>query len=179
MKNRAVSLGCAPFDYCPSADVSRLAMAAFMDRLGAALGPEVVWTTVQYPQAYPWMWLGCPASVPVAPYARTVYVDAVVSGIGSAAGTFDFVAARGRVTNPSAEPVGPPVRVSTDGVQPLTVRLAGSVRVEADERLEIGYTWSGSPTSIMLGDVRCAVRGLVFSRDATHSPFDVSTGAAP
>ena len=100
MKNRAVSLGCAPFDYCPSADVSRLGMAAFMDRLGAALGPAVVWTTVQYPQVYPAMWLVCPASVPAAAYPRTVYVDAVVSGIGSAAGTLDFVAARGRVTNP-------------------------------------------------------------------------------
>jgi hypothetical protein len=117
--------------------------------------------------------------VPAAAYPRTVYIDAVVSGIGSAAGMLDFVAASGRFTYPGADPVGAPVRVSTNGVQPRAIRLAGSVRVEADERIEIGFTWSGTPTSITLSDVRCAVRGLVFSRDATHSPFDVSPGAAP
>ena len=178
MKNRAVSLGCAPFAFCPSVDVSRLGMAAFMDRLGAALGPTVVWTTGQFLQLYQ-SGLACPGHVPEAAYPRTVIVDAVVSGVGSTAGVLDLVAARRRATTYAVEPAGAVVRVSTDGVQPLTVRLAGTVQVEADEGLEIGFTWSGDPTSITLGDARCVVRGLVFSRDATHSPFDVSTGAAP
>ncbi len=35
--NRAVTLGCTATSYCPDTDVSRLAMAAFMNRLGIAL----------------------------------------------------------------------------------------------------------------------------------------------
>jgi hypothetical protein len=34
MKNRGVTLGCTPTQYCPNADVTRLQMAAFMNRLG-------------------------------------------------------------------------------------------------------------------------------------------------
>ncbi len=39
MKNRAVTTGCTPGFYCPDPDVSRLAMAAFMQRLGRTLSP--------------------------------------------------------------------------------------------------------------------------------------------
>ena len=39
MKNRAVTTGCTTGFYCPDPDVSRLAMAAFMQRLGRTLSP--------------------------------------------------------------------------------------------------------------------------------------------
>ena len=42
LKNRQVTLGCATAVYCPDAAVSRLAMAAFMNRLGTALTPALV-----------------------------------------------------------------------------------------------------------------------------------------
>lgn len=41
MKNRAVTTGCATASYCPDPAVSRLAMAAFMQRLGKTLTPLV------------------------------------------------------------------------------------------------------------------------------------------
>lgn len=40
LKNRGVTLGCAPEAFCPAEPVSRLSMAAFMNRLGRALTPE-------------------------------------------------------------------------------------------------------------------------------------------
>ena len=41
-KNRAITTGCTSTTlYCPTDNVSRLAMAAFMNRLGDALTPEV------------------------------------------------------------------------------------------------------------------------------------------
>jgi hypothetical protein len=40
LKNRGVTTGCAVGQYCPTAPVSRLAMAGFMKRLGDALVPE-------------------------------------------------------------------------------------------------------------------------------------------
>jgi hypothetical protein len=42
IKNRKVTLGCTVTAYCPNDPVSRLQMAAFMNRLGTALTPVVV-----------------------------------------------------------------------------------------------------------------------------------------
>lgn len=42
MKNRGITTGCGGTDYCPNAAVDRLAMSAFMKRLGDALTPAFV-----------------------------------------------------------------------------------------------------------------------------------------
>ena len=42
LKNRKVTLGCTATTYCPNDPVSRLQMAAFMNRLGTALTPLVI-----------------------------------------------------------------------------------------------------------------------------------------
>ena len=42
IRNRGVTLGCDLGEYCPASPVSRLQMAAFMNRLGTALTPVVV-----------------------------------------------------------------------------------------------------------------------------------------
>lgn len=43
MKNRGITLGCGDgTTYCPSDPVSRLAMAAFMNRMGKALSPQYI-----------------------------------------------------------------------------------------------------------------------------------------
>src|SRR5689334_9023880 len=39
LKNRQITLGCGAGLYCPSNAVTRLAMAAFLNRLGTALTP--------------------------------------------------------------------------------------------------------------------------------------------
>lgn len=44
LKNRAITLGCtSATQYCPNDAVSRLSMAAFLNRLGTALTPEVLY----------------------------------------------------------------------------------------------------------------------------------------
>jgi hypothetical protein len=42
IKNRSITLGCTATEYCPASVVSRLSMAAFMNRLGVAVLPEIV-----------------------------------------------------------------------------------------------------------------------------------------
>ncbi|HEX4883303.1 MAG TPA: hypothetical protein VFX05_04120 [Casimicrobiaceae bacterium] len=42
LKNRSITTGCVGNSFCPSAPVSRLAMAQFMSRLGKALTPSVL-----------------------------------------------------------------------------------------------------------------------------------------
>ena len=44
LKNRAITLGCAiPNSYCPVEPVIRLSMAAFMNRLGTAMTPAILY----------------------------------------------------------------------------------------------------------------------------------------
>jgi hypothetical protein len=43
LKNRQVTTGCAAGMYCPNDNVTRAAMALFMNRLGKALSPEVLY----------------------------------------------------------------------------------------------------------------------------------------
>ncbi len=42
MRNRSITLGCTSSQYCPGDSVSRLQMAAFMNRLGNALEPVLI-----------------------------------------------------------------------------------------------------------------------------------------
>ena len=42
IRNRSITLGCLTGGFCPSDPVDRLSMAAFLNRLGTALTPEVV-----------------------------------------------------------------------------------------------------------------------------------------
>jgi hypothetical protein len=42
LKNREITLGCSPTEYCPDVKVNRGQMAAFMNRLGKALTPEFI-----------------------------------------------------------------------------------------------------------------------------------------
>ena len=43
LKNRQITLGCTPTMYCPSGNVTRAQMALFMNRLGKALSPEILY----------------------------------------------------------------------------------------------------------------------------------------
>ncbi len=42
LKNRKITLGCTATEYCPDTEVSRLSMAAFMNRLGNVVTPTVL-----------------------------------------------------------------------------------------------------------------------------------------
>lgn len=90
LKNRAVTLGCtSATEYCPGAPVTRLSMAAFLNRLGVALTPIVL----HREEAGGPLDLDAPPSVvcatgplPVAMYPRMARANAVLSSqIGNAA----------------------------------------------------------------------------------------------
>jgi hypothetical protein len=72
LKNRAITLGCSSTTvFCPNAAVSRLAMAAFMNRLGTALTPA------QFPLDV------APAAIDL---ARMEALDRAVAGVSHAKG---------------------------------------------------------------------------------------------
>lgn len=90
IRNRGVTLGCTSTTYCPGNPVSRLAMAAFMNRLGTALTPVIVFRFA-HPGAIDldstWYLCGTGDLAPV-PYNRTAVVTS--SFAGNAEGPLEF-----------------------------------------------------------------------------------------
>ena len=86
MKGRNVTLGCSGGAYCPDAHVSRLAMAAFMQRLGDALSPKTIVATAA-PGALDFASgpvVRETAPIPPAAAPRRAVLDAVFSGVAGA-----------------------------------------------------------------------------------------------
>ena len=83
IKNRSVTLGCTATTYCPNEDVSRLQMAAFMNRAGNVLTPSVLnreeaGTTLDFSSDH----VVCQTpDLPALPrdYPRTIDTDAALS----------------------------------------------------------------------------------------------------
>ena len=91
LRNRAVTLGCTTTsEYCPSAAVSRLAMAAFLNRLGRALSPTKLYgesngdaLDLDAPPA-----VVCPTeTIPLVDYPRAAKAGAVMSANFAGTGT--------------------------------------------------------------------------------------------
>jgi hypothetical protein len=83
LKNRAVTLGCGlPTTYCPNDVVTRLSMAAFMNRLGLALTPAIVYAEASgsaYDLDSP-LAAVCPtASIAAATFPRSANAGAVLT----------------------------------------------------------------------------------------------------
>ena len=85
MKNRAITLGCGDgTTYCPDESVSRLQMAAFMNRVGNVLQPRVHFVAATSGVGNP-MNLVDPSyvcqtpDIPEVPYGREVHADASFS----------------------------------------------------------------------------------------------------
>lgn len=92
IKNRGVTLGCstAPLLYCPSGNVTRLQMAAFMQRLGDALTPTVLTNTLATGPVDLDLSIGSPsvnvcrtAPFAVTDYPRRAIIHAQFSGLAA------------------------------------------------------------------------------------------------
>lgn len=147
MKNRAITLGCTAFQYCPDEPVGRLQMAAFMNRLGKALQPVFLYAQDFSPSfpgqgetilcqvgsvaaAFPR--IASPASVSVtlnSPGAAAAFAALVVSFDNGATWTYwsnwlsTFPSNTGGVHS-SQSPSAPPLAVAAGqtvrfGIQPL------------------------------------------------------------
>ena len=175
LKNRKVTLGCTATQYCPTDPVTRLQMAAFMNRLGSALTGEVLRVELA-PGAIdldlaPVVCQTAPFAV--SDYPRRAALDATLSA-----------------SAPTPIAVGASVVVSTDGGanwQPvaavesrahLPAALWGQVSDIASLDLAVGQSVRFGMRVVRVGagsadlsDSRCALRGVITSRDGSVSPF--------
>ena len=176
LKNRQVTLGCTTTSYCPDASVSRLQMAAFMNRLGTALTPALLPVDTA-PGA-----IDVDANAVVCPtdayvvtgFPRRAYVDVAFSGhatadVGLAADIVMSVDGGASWANVNSVPNRGFVRANRWGAfgDIAFVDLA----VGQSVRWGVRTTRAGFPGNTQLSDSRCQLRVLVFNRNGTASPF--------
>lgn len=188
LKNRAITLGCTSTTlYCPTGTVTRLAMAAFMNRLGKALTPEIL-----YVQGSPGA-ITIPGNSPVPAEFRCVTDDtaatvyprqALVSGVlsGFANGTVSWrgwigMSTDGGVTWTDANPgitVG--IRTSSGPDEWSNITAVEKVNLEPNvtyrfavgmRRDDVAPANTGNFTAS-----RCQVAATIHNRDGAGPPYD-------
>ncbi|GIK86052.1 MAG: hypothetical protein KJ018_07955 [Burkholderiales bacterium] len=175
IRNRKVTVGCTATEYCPDLGVSRLQMAAFMTRLGAALTPLVINVAATSGA----LALGSTpvvcqtAAQAIEDFPRRALVDASLSGTAAAAvdigvgGVYSTDGGAnwlplGAVQPAAHVPANQWGQASDVGVLDLAVGTSVRFGVQA-ARVGAGST--------DLTDSRCQVRAAIGSRDGTSSPF--------
>jgi hypothetical protein len=177
LRNRQITLGCTSTTlYCPDASVTRLQMAAFMNRLGTALTPIQLAA-----EASPG---GVDLDVPpvvcqttafdVVNFPRTAYADVSFSGQAAASTTFaaDLVFsldAGATWNNFNANPN----RTSAPAAGYGNAADVASRDLDVGESIRFGVRISrgGVAGGSDLTDSRCQLRVLVYSRTGAASPF--------
>jgi hypothetical protein len=177
LKNRAVTTGCTSATlYCPTDPVSRLAMAAFMNRLGTALTPAQLRVDAA-PGA-----VDLDANVVVcqttdlaiAGYPRTAYVDLSMSAtatadVGLAADLVISSDGGGTWTNLNSNAnLGSVPANQWGGLSDVGYR---ELSVGQTVRFGARMTRGGLGGATDLTGSRCQLRALVYSRNGAASPF--------
>lgn len=177
IRNRAITTGCAASLYCPNDFVTRLQMAAFMNRLGTALTPQqlVVDGALTAPQldldTAP---VACSTMPPyaVASYPRRALVDLSLS---VQAGTSLDVTAipvvsfnNGATWTPLAAAAG---RGSVTAGQFGHVSGVAVRDLNVGESVRFGMQLSRAAGSGDLTGGACQLRVQIVSRDGASSPF--------
>jgi len=178
IKNRSITLGCTSATlYCPDAVVSRIAMAAFMNRLGTALTP--VHIRVESPLAGPLdPDLGpvvcATADFEAASFPRSAYVDVTFNGNG----TSDIGVAADIVVSTDGGATWSAVNATVNRGS-IPANQWGALSDIAFAELDVGQTvrWGVRITrggAAGSGDVqfaRCQLRALIYSRTGAASPL--------
>lgn len=188
MKNRVITTGCSATEYCPDNNVTRLSMAAFMQRLGKALTPEILYNQVapaggitlpgeppQPPQ------MNCfTADSTVAAYPRQVLVSAALSGLADSNDVswraFALVSTDAGATWTTLNGNTVPLRASSGPGAWSTV----SVNERADLAPNVAYrfvigTRRDNVDAGTIGNftaIRCHIAATIYNRNGTSSPLD-------
>ena len=175
IKNRKVTLGCTTTTYCPNDSVSRLQMAAFMNRLGTALTPLVLKRElVSGTQDIDTSPVVCATTdQAIADYPRSVLIDVAVSA--TAASAVDFTVRGVYSTNGGAswQPVAAVASVAfASASQWGQASDFGTLDLAVGQTVRFGaqLARSGAGTTD-LSDSRCLVRAQIVSRDGAATPF--------
>jgi hypothetical protein len=190
LKNRGVTLGCTSTTlYCPTDPVTRLSMAAFMNRLGKALSPEVLTfegstTAISLPTNPPLAKYCATADSTIAVYPRSATVYATLTGLADANAVAwkaraVFSTDGGATWQTSAAPVA--IRASSAGNQWSGTSVVATLNVQPGLAyrfaIEIGRDDLLPGTTGNFTQSRCIVTATVDNRNGTSTPFDLAASA--
>lgn len=176
LKNRGITLGCTGTEYCPGAAVSRLAMAAFMNRLGNVLTP----VTLSVDGAPGALDLDAgpvvcaTADVVLAGYPRRVMLDALLSATAPAPADFVLqavVSADGGGTWTPLAGAGAPGGVGGNAWGVVAALAQADLGVSQTVRFGARALRGSHAGAVDLSDSRCQLRVMVYSRTGTESPY--------
>jgi hypothetical protein len=177
MKNRNVTSGCGATTYCPNNPVSRLAMAAFMKRLGDALTP--VKLSIDLRPGGVDLDAGlvvCQTnSLAVTGFPRTAYADGTIGATAAADVNFaaDVVMSTDGGTNWSPLNAANANLGSAPANQWGNLSDLGVTNLDVGQTVRFGLKMSrgGQAGTTDLTDSRCQVRVMIYSRTGTTSPL--------
>lgn len=172
VRNRSVTLGCEPGFFCPASPVTRLSMAAFLNRLGRVLTPQINAAHNSGILSASSLRYYCRLYTPVADYARRVYLDAVLSARAAPDLELELTFADDLGTPLASVP---PQRLSLVDDKVVGTRISAIVDIPAGAQATHSlFATTLSTGSDTLYDATCSLRSMTFSRDAPHAPFDVA-----
>jgi hypothetical protein len=178
VKNRSITLGCASTSlYCPGDPVTRLSMAAFMNRLGRALTPQVVFEEasagfldLDQPKV-----LCATAELPIDDYPRTMHGNFSVSAVSNDPLTWEASLAQG--VGGGAWFPGLVHRYSK--LAGGWTHLSGQRRVALNPGTSVRYgilvSRANNSVSGDFAAFACQLTVVLNNRNGTSSPFDAET----
>jgi hypothetical protein len=176
IKNRGVTLGCTSATlYCPTQSVSRLQMAAFMNRLGTALTPillkmEVASGALNLDQTPV---VCATADQPIVDYPRRALVDAALSGNAAAGVDIGVRGVYSTNLGASWQPLSTvPGAAFVAAAQWGQASDVGTLDLNVGQTVRFGVQASRvSAGATNLSDSRCVLRVQIGGRDGTTSPL--------
>ncbi len=198
MKNRSITLGCTSATlYCPTDVVTRLSMAAFMQRLGDALLPAVLFNnSINNPDidsaappglAGPGVLICTTCDLPAATYPRRAIVDTNTSG--RAQGGIQGVRQRLAVSTDAGVNWALVAPTSWNKVSNIAVGTYYSMTSNYAYDIAVGQATryailldrydSAVVAGVDFSDHDCNIRRQIFSRTGAASPFDEDIQLAP
>lgn len=177
IRNRSITLGCTATTYCPGQSVTRLAMAAFLNRLGTALTPLRL-ESFDTPGATD---LGASPIVceteefPVAGFPRHAVFDATFAATAPSDVDIAIVPMIKDGNTGTWFALDNPAIVATHLMANRwsSASAIGATELVVGPAVRFGLAIQRVPGAgtADLSDSRCQIRVLIFSRDGTASPF--------
>ena len=175
LKNRAITMGCTSATlFCPSAPVSRLQMAAFMNRLGTAMTPVVV-RSESTSGAIDLDASSVVCTTPdqaIADFPRRVIIDSSLSGTSP---TGADIAVRSVYSTNGGASWTPFAAVQSFAHVPAAhwgqASDVGSVDLDVGQNVRFGIQVGRTGAGGDLSDSRCLLRAQIGSRNGAASPL--------
>lgn len=180
LKNRSITLGCTDTThYCPTTNVNRLSMAAFMNRLGTALTPTTLYQDGA-PGAITITTAGtehCVTTVyPVAGFPRAATLNGSFAVTAPAAVTFRAVTVYSTNGGATWTPTGTNFSRSTSGAAAWSASGSiGAVNLAVGQTYLFAVRVVNESGSVLLSDSRCQLQALIGNRNGASPPFDQVT----